>query len=110
MNHKQQSILVIAQELLKQGWRVFIASSGNYMAYTDKEGTKVISISVEFFAVNASGNYISPKGSGCGSGWRITDNFDVSQAEEVFRSCAPYWATGNYPCPMTTLAEYLKLY
>ncbi len=106
MNYKQEYIKKIALAIKAQGFRVFIAKSGEHGFYTNKEGSRVVCFQDTLGVLSFSGNYISK---GNGSGWRITDN-DKGDYKEIFNTYPPHWAVGSSQWQFKTFIEYLKNY
>lgn len=108
-SYKQEIMQELSTALLSQGYRVFIAESGDYGFFTNQQGERVISITAD---LTASGNYSTSKPKQTGTGWRIADNIDmqVSDADNIFNTDPPRWAVGNAECKLTTLENYLKTY
>lgn len=110
MNRNQQLIANIAAEVLKQGYRPFIAKRGDYGFFTDAEGSRVVSFGCDLGSVKFSGNYKTSKPQSTGTGWRmdtIPGEFDCAG---LFNASAPIWATSGETWRYTTLAEHLKTY
>lgn len=107
----QQLIAAIAEQILSQGYRPFIAKRGDYGIFTDADGTRVVSFGSDLGGVNFSGNYKTSAPQLAGTGWPITDNIsEPVDCAQIFNSAAPLWATGGAKWRYTTLAEHLKTY
>lgn len=100
----------VSQNLLAQGFKVYIAAKGTYGFYTDEKGSKVISFDCDLGSVSASASYKTSNPSKTGTGFRITENFDVKDAAQYLKASAPGWAIGNATYTFTTLEQYLKQY
>lgn len=110
MSYKQEIFAEVAQQIKKEGFRVFVADSGTYGFFTDTEGTRVISIGMDFTQVKASGNYKTNQPKLTGTGWGITDNVITGHASHYFNASAPRWAVGDSKWRFTTLNEHLATY
>lgn len=111
MNYKQQAIAELAGEIIAQGFRAFIAKDGDYGFYTDAEGTRIVSFSIDLGIIKFSGNYKTSAPQQTGTGWAI--NYDHNAPIDfkcMFDQYAPRWATGPATWRFTTLAEHLKTY
>ena len=92
-----------------QGFRVWVAKSGTYGFYTNKEETRVVYFQAGLSGYEMSGCYRSTCS---GSGWRlgilIDTTFETLQA--YLNATPPSWATRFEPRPvhLLTLAEYLN--
>ncbi len=111
MNTRQQLVAELAEQILEQGYRPFIAKSGEYGFFTDKDGTRVISFGCDLSGVNFSGNYKTSAPRSTGTGWRIADTISGPfDCEQLFNSYAPQWAVGSATWRYATLADHLKTY
>lgn len=106
MSYKTEVIAEVASDIRKAGFRTFIAESGEYGFYTDKEGSRVVSFEIRYLSVSISGNYSSKS---CGTGWGITDD-NKGEYEKYFNENPPYWATKGEKVSLTTLEEELNMY
>ena len=105
-NYKKTQIKDLAEEILKEGLRVFVAENGEYGFFTDTEGTRVCSFQLDLGVVVFSGNY---KSTNSGTGWRL-DNQDASFADMLYAN-APEWAIGkDRRWSYTTLLQHLENY
>jgi hypothetical protein len=116
---KKETVTTLATNLIAAGYRVFIAKSGHYGFYTDKEGTKIISFQMDLSGVSVTGNYKTSNPRQTGTGWRITDSFNCFnkypgvnkvEADRVFNAFPPSWALGSATFKHTTLEQHLKTY
>lgn len=108
---KKQMIQEVAAQLKSYGYAVYIAASGEHGFYTD--GVKVVSFSVEYFALKFSGNYSSRAMHTTGTGWGIAKDLGGitdDDAERFIRACAPQWATKGNEVKYTTPEQHLKMY
>lgn len=110
MNYKQQAIAELARELKSLDFRVFISKSGEYGFYTDIYGIKIVSFGIDLGIVKASGNYKTSCPHETGTGWRITDNFRVSIAQQCLDCKPPKWAIRDHSYKFTSLEQYLNDY
>ena len=110
LNYKQETIQELAAGIVKQGYRVFIAGSGEYGLYSDKEYSRVISFQLDYFRPTAGGNYKTSNPGSTGTGWRISNDFKAEDAENVFNAYPPSWALKDANFEYTTLDEHLKTY
>jgi len=111
MNYKQQAIAELADEIISQGFRAFIAKNGDYGFYTDAEGNRVVSFSIDLGIIKLSGNYKTSEPRQTGTGWAINYNHNAPiDFKCMFDQSAPLWATGSATWRFTTLAEHLKTY
>ncbi len=102
--YKKEAIKKLTDELLSEGFRVFLAESGTYGFYTDTEGSKIVSFQFDICDLCFSGNYISTKS---GSGWRLKNDTH----DNMLKQGAPQWAIGKDPkWHYTTLEEQQKRY
>jgi hypothetical protein len=97
---KVRYIKEIADKILKQGLRVFIAENGTYGFYTDETGTRIVTFGIDL-TIYFSGSYRSENN---GNGWRITDTIPHNFKYTLYTS-SPFHFT-RY----TTLNEYLAVY
>jgi len=97
-------------DIKSAGFRVFIAESGNYGFYTDKQGSRIVSFQIDSGCITFSGNYrAGVNARGIGTGWRIQDAHKKTFAT-MFDETPPYWATNGQPVTMTTLNKELAVY
>ena len=111
-NWKKEAIIDKAQELTLKGFRVFIAESGEYGFFTDKDGLKVVSFQFDYSALVWGGNYKAKTasiGRQIGSGWRISDDYNANPSH-LLSACAPHWAASHSQYTFTTLEQYLSSY
>lgn len=102
--YKKEAIKELTDELLSEGFRVFLAEKGTYGFYTNVEGSGIVSFQIEFFSPVFSGNYISTKS---GTGWRLDDDTH----DNMLKQGAPNWAIGHDPkWHYTTLEEHQERY
>lgn len=109
MNWKQEYIAELAQEILSQGFRVFIAENGTHGFYTDEVGTRVISFQLNYLHPSFSGNYITDNPRSTGTGWQIKDG-TVDDYDDVFYEYPPAWAVGDAKWRYSTLQDHLDRY
>jgi len=116
---KKETIKELATNLIAAGYRVFIAKSGHYGFYTDKEGTKTIDFQMDLGGVSVTGNYKTSNPGQTGGGWPITNSFNCFnkyssvnriEADRVFNAYPPSWALGGATFKYTTLEQLLKTY
>lgn len=116
MNHndRKQLILQTARTLKTYGYRAFIAERGTYCFYTNTEGTRVVSIGVEWGCLHVTGNYKSTRPLLSGRNWLITEMIDYiseNQAEQFIAEEIPQWVKLiSLQVAYTTLDEYLNAY
>lgn len=112
MEYKKQVINELSQAIINAGYRVFIAESGTYGFFTDNEGTKVISFQYDLGSVSFSGNYKTDNGRQTGTGWRISEQIDLTKSgiDSLFNTIPPRWAVGNSNWKFTTLDQHLNTY
>ena len=106
--YKQEGIQELAKELLKAGFRVFVAKDGEgeYGFYTDEKGERVCCFEYYYSEIVFSGNY---KSTSSGSGWRLDDQ--EASFEDMLNCPAPHWAIGRDPnWHYTTLQEHQDRY
>ncbi len=109
---KKQYINELSITLKKEGFRVFVSSSGTYGFFTNEVGDRVVSFQVDdlSYAYSFSGNYYPEKASNgvrVGRGWRLDNNLSF---KNMIASNAPQWAIGNHKVNYTTLDKHLKTY
>ncbi len=113
-NNRKQAAAHFAGLIRGFGFRVFLASSGDYGFVTDAEGSRVLSFSFTDGG-SLSGNY-GPPSHESGTGWRMEEHPDnLRSADDVRRALyamPPSWAQrhGRGWKRMTTLAEHLQTY
>jgi len=109
---KKQYINELSITLKKEGFRVFVSSSGTYGFFTNEVGDRVVSFQVDdlSYAYSFAGNYYPEKASSgvrVGRGWRLDNNLSF---KNMIASNAPQWATLGHAVKYTTLEKYLKNY
>lgn len=117
MNHlewKKQAILDLTNTIKNNGFRVFIAKSGEYGFYTNKEGSSVVSFQIDYFSVIFSGNHrVLRDGHIVGAGWRFDKQpsvLDYESLQGMIDARTPSWVdTLNRTIPKT-LASHLEDY
>ncbi len=109
MNHKQEIVRELAEEMLAAGFRVFLAESGTHGFYTNREGTRVVSFQYRLVGsgVEFSGNYKSEDPARWGTGWCI-ETSDKVNFKEILNATPPRWAATAYM--FTTLDQHLETY
>lgn len=112
---EQQWTLDFAAFALANGYRVFIASNGNYGFITNNEGNRVVCFQTCGLECTLSGNYRPLSvGSGrtTGSGWRISDELPTTKEalDKAFNQAPPTWATCGHKVCMTTMEQHLSRY
>lgn len=110
---KHDFISEIADNILKQGFNVFIAKGGaaTYGFYTDKEGSRVISFQLDLLSASFSGNYITDAPAKTGTGWQIKKGAGAeNDYKAMFAAYPPTWATQGAKWRFETLQEHLKRY
>lgn len=100
-------IKALADEIKRDGLRVFLAESGTYGFFTNKEGSRVVSFQTEYLHFAFSGNYKAVDGKRSGSGWRITTDH-TGNYSQLLNAYPPSWC-GEIKS-FTTLDEYLATY
>ena len=108
-NYQTEATAELAQEILKAGFRVFIAERGTYGFYTDEEGTRVVSFHYGLGGFDFSGNYkaVHPHGGrNIGTGWVLrTASFDNMFGQYPLPSMV-----GNTEFRIITMAQHLERY
>ena len=110
MTRNQEIVAQIAEEMLAQGYRPFIAKRGDYGFFTDAKGSRVVSFGVDLGSVNFSGNYKTSKPLSTGTGWRLETIPGKFDCAGLLNASAPMWATSGAQWRYTTLAEHLETY
>ena len=110
MSYKQDAIKELAKELKANDFRVFVSKSGEYGFYTNKEGDRVVSFGFDLGTIKVSGNYKTSCPRETGTGWRITDNFNASIAQQCLDCKPPKWAIRDHSYKFTSLKDYLDTY
>lgn len=108
MSFAKDTILNLAHDIKKAGYRPFIAENGTYGFYTDKEGSKVISFGIDLLRIRFSGNYVSECPQSTGTGWGIGDNRE--DFGDMFKAIPERYAVGGWKWKFTTLEQHLKTY
>lgn len=109
MSHEKETIQELVPEIKKAGFRVFLAESGRYGFYTDKEGSRLVSFQVDYLSPSYGGKYKTDQPAKTGTGWRIAEGYD-KDFKEMFNECAPHWAVGDANWKYTTLEQHLDFY
>lgn len=79
----------LVTELKDAGYVVYVAEKGTYGFYTDENGERVVSFGLDLGNIKWSGNYISERNSGMGTGWRMQQDTFYN----MLYAPAPHWAT-----------------
>ena len=95
-------IAALAEKISAAGFRTFIAESGTYGFYTDKEGARVVSFSLDFGSPKFAGNHVSKEPRSHGQGWVMESGVSFA---DMLAADTPQWAGGG-ACRPKTLAEY----
>lgn len=111
-NYKVEAIKELAADIVKAGFRAFIAERGTYGFYTDAEGTRVVGFQYELGGISFSGNYKTDQPCSTGSGWGfgIPSDYDSVAYKSMFQSGPPGWAVGSANWKLTTLVQHLATY
>jgi len=91
---EKKMINEVVEELLAQGFTVYLAKRGNYGFYTDDTGEKTVSFEADLLSVKFSGNYVPlyhGVGRKIGTGWRL----EKDTYRNMLRAGAPRWAVGR---------------
>ena len=112
MNYKLEIINEIAESAMQAGYRAFLAESKEYGFFTDAEGSRVVSFQFDLLSSSFSGNYVTDKPRQTGTGWRIGENYALTQGsfDGMFNSGPPMWAVKDAKWHHATLADHLKRY
>ena len=106
---KQIECQQLADEIKKEGFRVFIAEAGDYGMFSNPEGTRVVCFGFSGAAgLSFSGNYKTDAPRSTGSGWGLPT--DLGYAELLVAN-PPEWAVRHATkVHMTTLDEHMATY
>ena len=105
-NYKVEAVKELAEQIKQAGYRVFLAESGTYGLYTDKEGTRVVCFQYDLGGFRFSGNYITDQPRYTGTGWVLETN----SFEHMFYQGPLLSQVGNASWKYTTLEQHLNRY
>jgi len=71
-DYKKEETKKLAESIVEDGYRAYIAEGGTYGYFTD--GIKVVSFQYDLGGFSFGGNYKSSDGRACGGGWRLEDS------------------------------------
>jgi len=86
LQYKKDETRKLAESMVKDGFKAYIAEGGTYGYFTD--GNKVVSFQYDLCGFSFSGNYVSEWGRSCGSGWQLEDS-DIFGG--LISQTPPYW-------------------
>ena len=112
---EQEIVYELVGKLLEAGFRPFIAKSGTYGFYTDKEGSGVVCFQCDgFLGLTFGGSYRAKKSTDAryvGTGWRMDESPLTHEGlKSMFNQRPPRWAVGDIEVHRTTLDEHLASY
>jgi|GEM_PF-5470220 len=107
---KRQAIQNLTTSLKEWGLRPFVAESGTYGFYTDREGQSVVCFQIDYTCFKFSGNYVTSEPRVYGTGWCMGEACNVSkqQAYNMLHNGPSFIVSCGYR--LKTLEEYLKDY
>lgn len=105
-DYKKEAVKALGADILRAGFRVFIAASGTHGFYTNADGSRVVSFQWDLGGVLFSGNYKTSQPRSTGTGWRLEPDTFAG----MFNQWAPDWALSGATWSYTTLAQHLATY
>lgn len=106
MNYKQEAIAKLTQQIKHEGFRVFIAKSGTYGIFCNKEGTRVTSFQYDISGIRYFGNYVTDQPKRTGDGWEALHG----SFADINTEYPPSWATKDAKWSFKTLEQMQKDY
>ena len=106
MNYKQEAIAKLAQQIKLEGFRVFIAKSGTYGIFCNREGTRVTSFQCDLSGISYFGNYVTDQPRRTGTGWKARQGAFA----DINAEYPPPWATNDAKWSFKTLEQMQKDY
>lgn len=106
MNYKQEAIAKLAQQIKHEGFRVFIAKSGTYGIFCNREGTRVTSFQYDISGIRYFGNYVTDQPRRTGTGWEARQGAFADINAEYPQP----WMTNDAKWSFKTLKQMQKDY
>jgi len=105
-DYKKDAIKALAADIVKSGFRAFIAERGTYGFFTDADGTRTIGFQYDLGGIEFTYNYKSDQPRQTGTGCRI----EAGDYGHMLNQGPPGWATRGANARPVTLAQHLATY